>query len=74
MADIRKGFKNSETVQNMSKIRTPMTPDNKYKRIGLLLIGVALIIAGIIVWITAANSAATTEEAQTTVVETTAEE
>lgn len=56
MRDIRNGFKNSETVQNLSNIRTPMTPDNKYKRIGLLMIGLACIVAGVIILIVSLNN------------------
>ena len=71
MADIRKGFTQSESVQNISHVRTPMTPDNRYKRIGLLMLGAACIIAGIIIAIMTSNSNASTTTAETTTVETT---
>ena len=51
MTDLKNRFQNSESMKNISNIRTPMTPDNKYKRIGLLLVGLVFIIAGIIVWV-----------------------
>lgn len=59
---------------NLSRLRTPATPENKYKRLGLLFIGLACIIAGVIIWISAANSAENTSETETTVVETTVAE
>lgn len=76
MRDIRNGFKNSETVQNLSNIRTPMTPDNKYKRIGLLMIGLACIVAGVIILIVSLNNSkqasenSGAEQTVTTVAET----
>ena len=48
-------FTQNEQIQNLSKVRTPMTPDNKYKRIGLLILGLALIIAGVIILVSSCN-------------------
>ena len=53
----KKGLLPEEVKQNLTHIRTPETPDNRFKRRGLLMIGFALIIAGIIVWIITANTA-----------------
>ena len=77
MADFKNKLMNSESMKNISNVRTPMTPENKYKRIVLLIIGIALIIAGIIVWIVSCNSSATydlnSEATATTTAETVSE-
>ena len=69
--DLRKGFVSNETKENISHIRTPMTPDNRPKRIGLLLIGAALIIAGVIILVVScSNNAQTAQTESTTAIET----
>ena len=78
MADLRNRFSNSESIKNISNVRTPMTPDNKYKRIGLLIVGITLIIAGIIVWVVSCTSQQQYElnseiTAETTITETTSQ-
>lgn len=73
MADLRNKFTNSESMKNISNIRTPMTPDNKYKRIGLLIVGITLIIAGIIVWVVSCSSNAQYALNSETTIETSAE-
>ncbi|MBE6017282.1 MAG: hypothetical protein E7233_06700 [Lachnospiraceae bacterium] len=73
MADLRNRFTNSESMKNISNIRTPMTPDNKYRRIGLLIVGITLIIAGIIVWVVSCSSNAQYALNSETTIETSAE-
>lgn len=73
MADLRNKFTNSESMKNISNIRTPMTPDNKYRRIGLLIVGITLIIAGIIVWVVSCSSNVQYNMNNETAVETSAE-
>ncbi len=41
--------KGKEIMDNLTHLRTPTTEDNRYKRRGLLLIGLAFIAAGIMV-------------------------
>lgn len=73
MADLRNRFTNSESMKNISNIRTPMTPDNKYRRIGLLIVGLTLIIAGIIVWVVSCSSNSQYSLNSETTIETSAE-
>ena len=78
--EIMASFKNSRFSYENAKanakrerqfrLRTPMNENNKYKRIGLLIIGIAFIAAGIIVAINTSHNAST-EPGETTVVETT---
>lgn len=58
---------------DLLKLRTPTTPDNKYKRLGLLMVGLACIIAGVIIWVTSctAQKNATPQES-TAAIKTTA--
>ena len=72
MADIR--FKQNESIQNISHVRTPMTPDNKFKRIGLLLLGAACITAGIIILVSSCTARTDTAGTETTAAVTTAAE
>lgn len=73
MADLKNKLMNSESMKNISNIRTPMTPDNKYRRIGLLIVGVTLIIAGIIVWVVSCSSNAQSDLNGGTAIEASAE-
>ena len=40
----------------MADLRTPTTPDNKYKRIGLAFLGFACIIAGVIILVSSCHN------------------
>jgi len=77
MADLKNKLMSSESMKNISNVRTPMTPDNKYKRIGLLIVGIALIIAGIVVLVVSCNADKTytlnSEATAITTAETTAD-
>ena len=56
MAGLKDKIKSSEGMKNISNVRTPTTPENKFRRQGLMVVGIILIIAGIVVWIVTANN------------------